>query len=301
MEVPEKSKRFIVDHATAITKFSNAMQKFPVKKILYKNLIRGRGLEFDSYRDFQPDDDASMIDWMASLRAQKTVARKYIEERDLHVYFVVDVSNSMLFGSGDKLKAEYAAEFILALSHLILESGDRVGLVLYNHDVVSYVEPSQGKKHFFQLIEVLSDPKNYGGSYAIQKPLEFILNTVNFEYSVFILVSDFIKTRLNAERVLGMLSHRYETIAVMVRDPLDEALPDTKHQFVISDPYSERQIIVDPELAGEEYKRVVQENKNKVLDVFKKVNIDVLQLNTGTEFYMPVASFLRGRSGNQRV
>ena len=64
-----------VNFPRAIAEFENAMQKFPVKKILYKNIFRGKGLEFDSYRDFQPDDDASLIDWKASLRSNKILTR----------------------------------------------------------------------------------------------------------------------------------------------------------------------------------------------------------------------------------
>jgi len=290
-----------VDYATAVSRFASAMQKFPVKKILYRNIFRGRGLEFDSYRDFAPDDDANLIDWMASLRAKKLVARKYIEERDLHVYFVLDVSNSMLFGSGSKLKSEYAAEFILAMSYLIMESGDKVGLFLVNNKIVRYIEPSSGKKQFFKLVRALSDEKNYGGAFSLDGPIEEALHKVNSMYTVFILVSDFIKLHSTTEKNLSYLTAKYETLAVMLRDPFDEELPNTYFQFSVSDPYSDRQVLLDPSVAADDYRMIVQRHNKRIKQMFVRTNIDLIELNIREEFYMPVSSFLRQRSRGERI
>ena len=89
----------------AIGKLRGLINRFRLQRTVYKILLRGRGIAFDSYRDFEQDDDASMIDWKASLRANKLLAKKYLEEREREVYFLVDVSNSMLFGSRKRLKA----------------------------------------------------------------------------------------------------------------------------------------------------------------------------------------------------
>jgi uncharacterized protein (DUF58 family) len=147
----KKGGVFSVDYINSVSGFASMMQKFPLKRILYKTILRGKGLEFDSYRVFQQDDDASMIDWMASLRSNGLLAKKYIEERELSIYFIVDASSNVLFGSGDKLKAEYNAEIVAALSHLILESGDKIGLVMVNDDVTKYIPPKNGKNQFMIL------------------------------------------------------------------------------------------------------------------------------------------------------
>ena len=91
----------------AITDFEAAAKEFELKEKLYRIIFRGKGLEFDKFRDYSPDEDASNIDWKASLRANKLTARQYIEERNLNIVFVFDVSESMIFGSLDKLKNEY--------------------------------------------------------------------------------------------------------------------------------------------------------------------------------------------------
>ena len=142
-KVPDfKKGKFLVNFPQKISEFQAALQRFPVKKILYNVMFQGRGLEFDSYRDFSSGDDASLIDWRATLRSNNLLAKKYIEERNLNIYFLLDVSNSMLFGSGNKLKAEFAAEFVAAVSHLIAGSGDNVGLVMFNEKIVKIVRPS---------------------------------------------------------------------------------------------------------------------------------------------------------------
>jgi uncharacterized protein (DUF58 family) len=295
------NKPLVVDYVTAINSFSNAFSKLPLKKILYRNLLKGRGVEFDSYRDFESDDDASTIDWMASLRAHSLIAKRYVEERDLHIYFLIDVSNSMLFGSSEKLKAEYTAEFVLALSHFILDSGDRVSLLLYNDDVVKYIPPGLGKKHFFLLLNTLLNSENYGGLFSIDKPSDFLLNLIKSNYNLFILVSDFIGFSKKSETTLKKLSANSETIAVLMRDPLDETLPKNCPQLMISDPYSDKQILVDTDLAREIYEESVLKQKNRLKSIFLRSNIDSIDLNICDDFYLPFFNFLKSRTHENRI
>ena len=138
-DASSKKGKLVINFPRAISQFESAMHKFPVKKILYKSVFRGRGLEFESYRLHGDDDDVSLIDWKASLRANEMLAKQYVEERRLNVYFLVDVSNSMLFGSSDKLKAEFTAEFVASLSHLVVGSGDNIGLVMFSDEVVKII------------------------------------------------------------------------------------------------------------------------------------------------------------------
>jgi uncharacterized protein (DUF58 family) len=297
----ETKGKFVLNFPRAIAEFENAMQKFPVKKILYKNIFRGKGLEFDAYRVFEPDDDASLIDWKASLRANQILARKYIEERDLNVYFLVDVSSSMLFGSGEKLKAEFAAEFVGALSHLVLGAGDKIGLVMFNEDVVKILYPSRGKNQFALFAKFLSDESLYGGGFDLEKAIVNVLRTVNSPYTIFILVSDFISTRGEDIGKLKLMGRRFETLAVMVRDKLDGELPITNCQIAVQDPYTGRQMVLDPNIARDRYRSNVVKRKDMVKDMFKDSRIDVMELTTDEGFVIPVSSFLRRRSKGSRI
>ncbi len=294
-------KVFKIDYANAIAGFANAMQKFPLKKILYRIIFRGKGLEFDSYRNFEQDDDASMIDWKASLRSGGgLLARKYIEERELNVYFLVDCSGSVMFGSGDKLKAEFNAEFIAALSHLVLESGDKVGLIMLNKEIVKFVSAARGKNQFHLIRSILDDVNLYGGEFDFKKGLDFALNAVKSPYTVFVIVSDFIGVKNDISQGMKFLGNKFETIAVMSRDPMDESLPTFNHQMAVVDPSTGKQLIIDPKSISEPFKRIVLKQKNAMKEIFRGANVDILELNTTESFFMPVSNFLRTRSKGGR-
>jgi uncharacterized protein (DUF58 family) len=292
-----KKGKLMMNFPRVISEFENAMHRFPVKKILYKAVFRGKGLEFDSYRKFEDGDNADLIDWRASLRANNLLIKKYIEERNLDVYFLVDVSNSMLFGSGSKLKAEYSAELVAALSHLIISSGDRVGLIMFSDKISKVLPPSSSKNQFALFAKYLSDSELYGGGFNLEMAIEHVLRTVRSEYTIFIVVSDFIKVRRDIDLRMRMLGSRFEVMSVMVRDPLDEHLPNIKHQIAVQDPYSGRQMILDPSIAAEKYREQVVRQKGVLKDLFRRANIDLLELNTSKPFAIPVSSFLKGRAG----
>ena len=293
--------KFLVNFPKVIAEFENAMHKFPVKKILYKVIFQGRGLEFDSYRSFSFDDDASLIDWRASLRANNLLAKKYIEERELNIYFLVDVSNSMLFGSMNKLKAEFVAEFVVSFGHLVLSSGDKIGLVMFSDDVVKILRPSRGKNQFALFMKFLSDSSFYGGGFDLNKGIEHVLRMSNSPYTVFILVSDFIKIKKNSARELRLIGSKFETLAVMIRDPLDENLPKTKYQFSVQDPYSGRQMILDPDIAAKRYRKNVVRQKEMMKEIFKHSRIDLLELVTDKGPVIPFSTFLKQRARGDRM
>jgi len=291
-----KKGKLKINFPKAIAEFESVLRKFPVKNILYNTMFQGRGLEFESYRKFESYEDANMIDWKASLRTNSLLARKYIRERDLNVYFLVDVSNSMLFGSENKLKAEYVAEIVCALSHLIANSGDKIGLVMFSDDIVKILPPSNSKNQFALFMKYLSDTNLYGGGFDLKKTIDNVLRRIGYSYTVFIVVSDFIKTRKDSEKTFHLIGSQFETIAVMVRDLFDEDLPKTKFQFALQDPYSNQQMILDPEIAAKRYKQIAARQKGMMKDIFKKSRIDLLELMTNKPFAYPTAAFLKARA-----
>ncbi len=297
----KKSGVFSVNYTDSVVGFSSMMQKFPLKRILYKTILRGKGLEFDSYRVFQQDDDASMIDWRASLRSNTLLAKKYIEERELNIYFIVDASSNVLFGSGDKLKAEFNAEIVAALSYLILESGDKIGLVMVNDDIIKYVPPKNGKNQFMLLTSFLSNPSFYKGEFNLKKGVDFLLDIVKDEYSLFIILSDFIAIKKGVQKSLKFLGSKFETLALFVRDPIDVELPMYNHQISIRDPQTGRQMIVDPKLIAEKYKLSALKQKKSILRILNQANIDTCELDCSESFFYPLYSFLKQRSRGDRI
>lgn len=290
-------KKFDINFSSAVSQFEKIIKDFQMRKVVYKTVFRGKGLEFDSYRDLNPEDDAGMIDWKASLRSNKLLAKQYVEERDTDIYFVVDSSNSMLFGSGKKLKAEYSAEVVAALSHLIANSDDKPGLIMYSDKEVKVVHPGKTRNQFFLMIKSLSEPNFYGGRFNLANCIDYILKTVRSKYSVIILVSDFINS--DNEKELKLLTAKFETMAIMIRDPLDERIPKSSYQIVLQDPNSNKQILVDPSLVAERYYESAMRKKQEVKEKFKQIGIDLLELHTDNPFVIDLAAFLKLRAGGQ--
>jgi len=285
----------------AITEFEAAAKEFELKEKLYRIIFRGKGLEFDKYRDYAPDEDASDIDWKASLRANKLIAKQYIEERELNILFVIDVGNNMTFGSSDKLKCEYAVEVFAALAHLIINSNDRVGVVLFNDKISQFIPPKGGNNHFFTLVDLLSKPEIYEGGSNFGNALRFLLDYVSKSIDAVFLISDFLKVRENVLDNLFLVAHKFETVGIMVKDLLDITLPNVNKEIVVEDPLSGQQILINPSKVKEIYEKNALVQANMIRRVFKLGLVDLLELTTDKPFGFSLAEFLGERAKFGRV
>lgn len=284
-----------LDIAGAVSEFEVFIKKILPKNIIYQ-VIYGKGLEFDGYRDFAPDEDSSNIDWKATVRAGKTLARKYIEERDLKIMFVIDVSDNMIFGSTEKLKCEYAAELSAALAHVILMAGDRVGFVLFNDKVVRMREPGFGERHFEIISQELSNPVNYGGASNLDNILGFLLNTLDKSTSMVFIVSDFININESNKQNLELFSALFETIAIVVKDPLDKTLPSVNKEVVIEDPMTKERLLINPKVAKSAYEVNALEETDSLRSLFRDSGIDFSEFTTDSSFILNLSNFLMERS-----
>jgi len=291
-------RRLNLDIPGSVAEFESLIRKVLPRNIIYQ-LVHGKGLEFDGYRDFYPDEDASNIDWKATVRAGKTLARKYIEERDLKIMFLIDVSDNMIFGSTEKLKCEYAAELVAALAHVILISGDRVGFAFFNDRVVKMRPPSLGDKQFNILIQELSDPLNYGGKSDMNSVLGELLSTLDKSTSMVFIISDFININEINKSNLELMSALFETIAINVRDPLDGTLPDIDKEVAIENPITGDRLLVNPKIARAEYEFNAQMQLSMVKGIFRNSDIDFSEFLTSEHFSLNLAEFLKERANRR--
>jgi uncharacterized protein (DUF58 family) len=261
----------------------------------YASVFRGKGLEFSDYRTYAPDDDAILIDWKASMRANQLLIRQYVEERDVKVFFLFDCSSSMVFGSEKKLKNEYAVELIASLSYAILEAGDSVGLAMFNDKIVEKVYTSKGKGQFYNMVKALIKPENYSGAYDFVNAADFLLNYLK-EDSVVIIVSDFVGLKGDWQKFLEILASKYDVIGVMVRDERDKILPEDAGQVVIEDPYTRRTLLIEPELIKEVYESEIRKQEDEIKNVFLKNKADFLSLVTNKSFTEPMITLFRKRA-----
>lgn len=288
-------RKLNLDIPRNIVEFEALIDKILPKKIFYRLLLRGKGLEFDGYRNFGQDEDASSIDWKASVRSNTLLAKQYIEERDIKIMFIIDIGENMIFGSEEKLKCEYCAEMVAALANVMLSSGDKVGFIFFNNKITKIRMPEGGGKQFNIFVYEISNAENYGGYSDINEVLGSIIQRLNPSISLMILISDFIKVNEGSRKNFQELAHICETIAMMIKDPLDKTLPEINKEIVIENPNTGERMIVNPKIAKKSYERNAAEQTALVKDIFQDSNIDFLELETDRPFPMDLALFLKRR------
>src|SRR4030095_7760710 len=190
----------------------------------YRSVFKGRGMNFEEVREYQPGDEVRTIDWTVTARLGDPYVKKFTEERELIVMLVVDVSASGNFGSINLSKRELAAEVACLLAFSAIRNNDKVGLLLFSDHVELFIGPKKGRRHTLRLIrEILYfEPRGRGTNPA--DALHF-LNQIVHRRCVLFLISDFQTPDFSKE--LSVSSRRHDLIALPIVDPREEELPDS--------------------------------------------------------------------------
>ncbi len=297
--MPEK-RRLNADIASSIAQLQAIIKHFEKKLKIYRLILRGKGLEFETYRNFTPDDDAGMIDWKASKRANKLLAKQLIEEKDLKIMFLIDTGENMISGSTEKLKCEYAAEVSGALAHMVMEGGDKAGFVYFNGQVTKYLKPSRGDRYFGQFLDYITDAENYGGPSDLKAALDFSLTYFPKSTESVIIVSDFASFNEESKTSLLTIAQKFETLVIPIKDPTDKTLPDFSEEIVIEDPGTGQQMLVNPAIAKKIYEQQMLEKEKFLKQTCSKNNIDLLELMTDKPFVPTLATFLKERTERRK-
>lgn len=189
----------------------------------YRSTFRGRGMEFDEVREYQPGDEIRTIDWNVTARAGTPFIKRYAEERELTVLFLVDISASGAFGSGEQSKLDIMVEMSALLMFSALKNNDKVGLLLFAEDVHSYFPPRKGKSNVLRLIREMIATEPVSRETSLDVALQF-LNRVQKRRAVVFLISDF-QTEASRQ-ALAVSNGRHDLVAITVSDPRERALPD---------------------------------------------------------------------------
>lgn len=260
----------------------------------YPSVFKGKGIEFADYRAYVPGEDASRIDWTASLRANTLLVREYGEERTLNIMFLLDTSSTMVFGSHDKLKHDYAAELVASLSAGALEKGDCVGLAMFNDEIVYYTPPGIGMRQYHLILRGLVDPRFYGGECGFANALAKASAWLE-PHSIILIISDFIGFKEDWVDCFKTAAKKHELIAFVVRDPRDNALPAGVNEVNLKDPFSEKQLLVDVEKIKDAFERETTREREFLKKVFRKNLVDFVELDASKSFVEPVTIFFAQR------
>jgi uncharacterized protein (DUF58 family) len=253
------------------------------------SIFKGRGIDFEDVREYVPGDDVRRIDWNVSGRMRKTYVKRFIEERELMIMLLVDMSASGHFGTAGRTKRELAAELAGALAFSAVRDGDRVGLLLFTDRVEHYLPPRKTRQHVFRVIRDLLYHEVSGPGTSIRNALRFLNHVVHRPAIVF-LISDFMDE--GYERLLKAANRRHDLIAIKLLDPRELALPDVG-AALLQDAESGEVIEVDtanPELRAA-YERAAAERETTLLEFFRGARIGSLELRTDRPYHRPLRVF----------
>src|SRR4030081_422723 len=211
----------------------------------YHSVFKGQGMNFEEVREYQPGDEVRAIDWNVTARMNHPFVKKFVEERELTLMLVVDLSGSGLFGSGEQSKRELAAEIASVLAFSAIRNNDKVGLILFTDHVEKFIPPRKGRRHVLRVIrEVLFfEPRKRGTD--LNGALEFLLR-VTPHRAIAVVISDFIGSPPNPRKsgsrmrsqmmllesraqasfsMLRQANRRHDLVAVQITDRYELELP----------------------------------------------------------------------------
>jgi uncharacterized protein (DUF58 family) len=259
----------------------------------YHSVFKGQGMEFEEVREYVPGDDIRLIDWNVTARTSVPHIKKLVEERELTVMLMVDVSGSGRFGSVDRFKNELAAELCAVLAFSAIKNHDRVGLIIFTDEVELYVPPDKGRRHVLRVIRDVLYFKPKGRGTNIPEALHF-LNGVTKRKAVAFLVSDFMED--DYEKPLSIANRRHDVIAVPVTDPREESLPDVG-LVNIRDAETGREMLVDTSKAKmrKTYEERARERATARDEILSRTRVDTIHVRTDKPYIDEIHRFFKMR------
>ena len=266
----------------------------------YESVFKGRGMEFDEVREYQVGDDVRSIDWNVTARAGRPFIKKYREERELTVIFLVDLSASGSFGSIGQLKNQLAAEICALLAFAAIRNNDKVGLIVFTHRVEMFIPPGKGARHVLRVIrEILSFVPPEQSRTDIAAALDY-LGRVQSRTAVVFLISDFFAEQF--EKSLRVVGRKHDLIALCVSDRREISFPDVG-LMDLEDPETGRTLVFDAgsRAVRSRYDQLSTERTAALSEVFRSAGIDQIQVRTGTDYLREILGFFRRRERRKKA
>jgi uncharacterized protein (DUF58 family) len=267
----------------------------------YHSVFKGRGMNFDTVREYVPGDEVRAIDWNVTARAGRPFVKKFVEERELTLLLMVDVSASGDFGSGMQSKRELAAEIASVLAFSAIKNSDKVGLLLFTDRVELFVPPRKGRRHVLRIVrDVLSFEPNGRGTDLVHA-LKF-MNEISERRGIVFLLSDFQMPNPSPEAVahlrlaLRQVNRRHDLVALPIEDPRERALPDLGI-IAIEDAESGEMVEIDSgsPAVRENFSKIAQLRAEQLQKIFNREAIDSLRLSTDRSYVADLMAFFKNR------
>jgi uncharacterized protein (DUF58 family) len=259
----------------------------------YRSVFKGRGMNFEEVREYQPGDEVRTIDWNVTARYGEPFVKKFTEERELTVMLLVDVSASGNFGSVHLSKRELAAEVACMFAFSAIRNNDKVGLILFSDHVELFIAPKKGRAHTLRLMREILFFEPRGRGTQPGGALTF-LNQVVHRRSVVFLISDFQAPDFDTE--LSVTSRRHDLIAIPIVDPREEELPDIG-RVTLEDAESGEQIEINTSdrKTRAAFLHAVSAREAARRRQLRRHRIDTIALRTNEEYVPALRAFFRNR------
>ena len=270
----------------------------------YHSTFKGQGVEFDEVRPYVAGDDVRSIDWNVTARTGMPYIKRFSEERELTVLFLVDVSGSQSYGSKTRSKAELAAEVASLLALTAIRNQDKIGLILFSDKIVKYIPPRKGRQSVMRLVrEVLAAEDDATGGTDIAGALRF-LNGVQKRRAVVFLVSDFqcgsSDDASAYEKLLRVVARRHDVIAIPVSDPAENELP-LAGLAELEDPETGERLLVDT--ADSQVRTAFAEAARKEVEerdrFFARNGIDNVPVSTDRPYIQSIRALFKRRANKR--
>jgi uncharacterized protein (DUF58 family) len=272
----------------------------------YHSVFKGQGMNFEEVREYQPGDEVRTIDWNVTARMNHPFVKKFVEERELTLMLVVDLSGSGLFGSGEQSKRELAAEIASVLAFSAIRNNDKVGLILFTDDVEKYIPPKKGRRHVLRVIrEILFfEPQRRGTN--LSGALDF-LNRVTAHRAISVVISDFLEPVFENSKSVSSLSstlrqanRRHDVVAVQIIDPHELELP-ALGRLILRDAETGDVVEVNTSTATRRAFAEQQKTQQGELErMLRGARIDAIRLRTNESYAGALGRFFETREKRRR-
>lgn len=259
----------------------------------YESVFKGRGMEFDQVRQYQIGDDIRSIDWNVTARTGEPHVKLFVEERELTVIFLVDLSASGSFGSTHKIKNEVAAELCALLAFSAIKNNDKVGLIVFTDQVEMFIPPAKGTTHVLRLIRELLGFKPKQAKTSISAGIDYMGRIIT-KRSVVFLISDFLEE--GYEKQLRVLGKKHDLIAMSITDPREIKLPNVG-LIELEDAETGELILIDTgsKDVRKNYENLGAARHGSLKEMFRSMDIDQIEIFTNRDYVVDLVKFFKTR------
>ncbi len=261
----------------------------------YHSAFKGRGMAFSEVREYQYGDDVRDIDWNVTARFDKPFIKVFEEERELTVMLMVDVSNSLDFGTSKQMKKDMVAEIAATIAFSAIQNNDKIGVIFFSDKIEKFIPPKKGRKHILYIIRELLDFKPESKRTDLRCAIEYLTNVLKKRCTAFML-SDFIDDN-DFKNALTVANRKHDVVAVQVYDKRMEELPDVGLMLVCdAETGHEEWIDTSSRALRNAHHQWWTERQKKLNDTFNICNVDSVSVRTDQDYVRALLNLFAKRN-----